>query len=1480
MGFKEITSVYERGSVVELKVQNKLTSPQLIIFDLDGVSARLHISNVGNSPILSEKLFNIIREGELITLVIIDFNEDEEYIELSLKPFRNQLEGTLSFTRCRNIIDERKKMRIELPEDILEENRNQLDRIQGDLARVDLTFLYELIQNAIDHPNPNFYNLLSIKFEVYNDYLLLKHNGSIFTENNFRSLTGILLGEEETGEERIGYKGIGFKSIFRYTQEVYIRSGNFSFSFSKERSGSKMPWEVIPIFENEIDKVDEIKNFEFFNTPVAFAFKFTNSELKERAIKYLEQLVSLPETLLFLNKLTRLEIVVNGNTKRITREVVDCSTHEEITLQLNEENPQKWFVCKERKIITDQAILNELKDENNPSIPLKFRNFNSPEVQVAFPVGEKANLINMYAYLPLSETKLDLPFIINGDFIPNLDRTDVIRNLEYYNYLANFAADALVLLFNVVSFELGIDSALSILTRINDSNNVFFQYLSQSFLANKENLKIKTPFNEEIPLRDFVIDKSGLFKIFNNEVIGFHNNFKESYVLDNINDIIAEQLENHLKLRVFNINHGIELLSSSLFIEKHCTNFKDLILLTFRLSRLSNANTWKERFGSAKLFKKDDSFFSLNELQKNVPEKFSELLKITLKINGLSEEENALLIKYPRIAELVVSFGLGEFDLAKVLRDLLAKRNLFDTIDINHLNMLWCFLYSNKEEINNDGSKLVNERFKDFPIVTIENNICKLEDCFAGDIENVNNNFSFLYQHYGKEALTKVDVSSLAELTRTENKQIVGFLSGIHDRVRITDKALFKRAFKQLLLTPHEELVKEPEKLVKALLSVFNYSVAYPNENLIDYGILDFPVITHNQNIAHLAHAYFDKNYSSYINAEELYAEELFQGIEDILFISNDYLSYCPEEAKHKFVDFLKHYFVSPGLKYFNSTIYKINERVNLVSIDSCYQGFNNGYTNFRTANEFYVFRDIAKLAGFHNNLIVFWEELSKLKFLNTLISEISCNGYTRINPFIWLLSKNHKMFPMQGGNIVKEISEINEQKLSKFLFNEEQKLHSCFNDRLNIILEALKFNSRLLNSDIIKCLQSLSIFSFEEIETLLLEHFPRATFTAEEIDIINSTCSLLAEDKSIQMIDKLVYLEKSLADSSVLLENTNYSKNKFVYSFTNNANFKNAIKALKIPIKGIEDIELKQVEENSGFDLVLIKKVVSDFSNKVIKSAADLELIEKSEFISCSQISIGINGISDFNAQTDSFYDSTNNIYYFIDVRDLAEVICEQYNWPLIENRKLRKLLENAVKSEKNQMEQVIAVNNDKFTEEVNEFIKELEGTEWSQHIVELKTLLQLDLSPGEQKKKVYNLLAKLKLAKYRKIQFENVDEGNREFNYLEGNGEKYIVHSARGSFAYIAPIELLKMRDEGYMMALDFGNNSPIKIYHKAEDILGLNTNHLLLYQNDKTMEELFAFCESNQSANKRLLIIDKDHASNKSKELLKLMIPDEEY
>lgn len=181
-------------------------------------------------------------------------------------------------------------------------------------------------------------------------------------------------------------------------------------------------------------------------------------------------------------------------------------------------------------------------------------------------------------------------------------------------------------------------------------------------------------------------------------------------------------------------------------------------------------------------------------------------------------------------------------------------------------------------------------------------------------------------------------------------------------------------------------------------------------------------------------------------------------------------------------------------------------------------------------------------------------------------------------------------------------------------------------------------------------------------------------------------------------------------------------------------------------------------------------------------------------------------------------------------------------------------------------------------FQEEVEDFIlTELENTEWSEYIPELKNILELSISHPKEKQKLYNLIAKLKLAKHRNIQFE---KASKDFNQLENENEKYFVHSARGSFAYIHTNEILRMKSDGYMMALDFGAKSKIKIYETAEEILHLNTNHILAYQYEKTFEDLISFCEANKDANKHLLILDRDNSRVKSMELFKLLNPEDDY
>lgn len=1435
MGFNEISTFYEVGSILEINVEKKLTDSQLVIFNLDGVSARLHISKISNSPDLSLKLFNVIKEGELIRAVIIGFNTEKKYVELSLKPFRNQLEGSLSFTKCRKAVEARKKMRNNLPKDILEENRNQLDRIQGDLAKVDLTFLYELIQNAIDHPNPNFNNLLSIKFEVYNDYLLLKHNGSIFTENNFRSLTGILLGEEENGEERIGYKGIGFKSIFRYTKEVYIRSGNFSFSFSKSRSGAKMPWEVIPIFENEIDKVEEIKNFEFFNTPVAFAFKFINPELKEQAIKYLEQLVDTPETLLFLNKLARIEIVVDGNVKKITRQVFDCNTHEKVNLQLDDEIPQEWLVCKEKSIITDEMILKELKDENNPSIPLKFRNFKTPEVQVAFPLDNRENLINMYAYLPLSETNCGLPYIVNGDFIPNLDRTDLIKNLKYNNALAILAAGVLSNLFKVISNEYSIEQALTLIPESEASTSVFFTVLNRAFVAKKDTLTVVLPCSKEVLLNDFVIDTCGIFNIIDKEEIQLHNSFKSNYVFDQLSKAKATLLNNKFGIKNFTIQSGLELLLNPKIALKYYPDISKLAILLFRFSRLENSEGWAKSISVSKIVNQNNELYTVDSLYFDVPDKFLVAFNKVLSINSLSTEGNELLLKYPQIASVFYKFGLRRFNLSEVLRQLdKLPEKLSLLIETDHINQFWCFLYLNRNATNEDGSKLVNERFKNFPINTINGGVQLLENCFAGDVVNTITDYSFLHTHYGKDNLFKVDISAIANLAKLDIKDVIAFLSTIHNKVKLTDKVLFKKAFKRICSLPKADLLLEPTNLIKALLCTFSFNSTYPEEKLFDYGMFKFPVLTNTGDIEQIAFTYFDNSYSSFFDENELYAEMLFNNVKGIQFISKDYLNQVPDVNKPKFIKFLKNNYVSTSIKYFNSNLFRKGDRVNLIEVDKVYQAFNNGYSNFKSSNEFYIFKDVAKLATLHENLQVFWKELPKVKSQNLILSDINCNGYSRPNPLIWLFRRTDEMFPMQGGN-VNSFPDVHSKKMLPFLIESSNKLETCFDTGLNTILTVLGFKSTLTNATIISCIQNLSQLTEDNRKVLFLDYFSKANFNQNEIELIKNNCFLLAKDQSVQAAKELIYIQKDLEASSLVLEQTTYSDSLIMETFDFNDDFRKQIQQLGISIKGIEQIELRDYIVNTILNSQDLNIVITNFGTKNISSNSEVELLSKSNYVACDSINIGLSELPEFHANVDSYYKPSTNTYYFNEIRDLIDLLCDKFEWSISTNKRLRKLL-------------------DKDNLKTNDQKKSHQTISYSEEeISQIKNLFGRDLDDSELE--VENLFAQIKALRYFKDEEYDVSGAENEFEnnvhnkYLSpiidknGNAYKVMCRSARKGILFLGAYAWKNLEASNTILYILTGDKSTdcLLINNQIELETELDSHYKVLRRENTTHEEL---------------------------------------
>ena len=96
------------------------------------------------------------------------------------------------------------------------------------------TFLYELLQNANDEPDGDF---VEVEIRLTNNMLVFRHTGKQFTANDVLGICGVGDGSKADNKEAIGYKGIGFKNVFIRNSYVYIKTGDYSFSFDEENVG-------------------------------------------------------------------------------------------------------------------------------------------------------------------------------------------------------------------------------------------------------------------------------------------------------------------------------------------------------------------------------------------------------------------------------------------------------------------------------------------------------------------------------------------------------------------------------------------------------------------------------------------------------------------------------------------------------------------------------------------------------------------------------------------------------------------------------------------------------------------------------------------------------------------------------------------------------------------------------------------------------------------------------------------------------------------------------------------------------------------------------------------------------------------------------------------------------------------------------------------------------------------------------------------
>jgi hypothetical protein len=157
-----------------------------------------------------------------------------------------------------------------------------------------------------------------------------------------------------------------------------------------------------------------------------------------------------------------------------------------------------------------------------------------------------------------------------------------------------------------------------------------------------------------------------------------------------------------------------------------------------------------------------------------------------------------------------------------------------------------------------------------------------------------------------------------------------------------------------------------------------------------------------------------------------------------------------------------------------------------------------------------------------------------------------------------------------------------------------------------------------------------------------------------------------------------------------------------------------------------------------------------------------------------------------------------------------------------------------------------------------LNEIYSFIENDYSESEVAELKQLLMGFKDGSKNRTYLLNSIAKLKLIKEKSSKPLSIEELKKwDFHELE-----------------------IKMKEENYFMALDFGMKRGMKIIKDYEIILKLNRNKILFFKGDKTIDELYNMCISNNKAGVHFLMIDRENELNDNNVLNKLLNGNEDY
>lgn len=295
------------------------------------------------------------------------------------------------------------------------------------------TFIYELLQNANDYPQKDSNGNkipVHVEFEFEGDYLYFRHTGAKFSVQNVLGICGIGEKEKIDNIETIGYKGVGFKNVFIDCDYVYIKTGDYSFRFDKDKiARSAVSFETTPIWTLETPKPLRSSFEKNKDYNVQIALKPRDSSIINLAedgyIDRFLQAFNDPRIIIFIPWIESVTLKVPG--------------HEDINCTRNG-NEGNWLVSNPNDLKTDispeiKSKIIELIDSRQGRMPEKYK-FKT-DTSVSFACKVEGNVLKpvedsrIYCYLPTKDS-WGFKFLMNTDMIPTGPR-DGIEQQEYWN---------------------------------------------------------------------------------------------------------------------------------------------------------------------------------------------------------------------------------------------------------------------------------------------------------------------------------------------------------------------------------------------------------------------------------------------------------------------------------------------------------------------------------------------------------------------------------------------------------------------------------------------------------------------------------------------------------------------------------------------------------------------------------------------------------------------------------------------------------------------------------------------------------------------------------------------------------------------------------------------------------------------------------------------------------------------------------------